>query len=216
MFHFPGLLYKAFPRREHAEAFSSGHIRFSTLEFYRHTGDGARSDQTEGIGVVHRNSESGRRTFRLSQEVERRPVGIEKLRVEAPEKECFVCCFSMAERGAFDRLPTRFGRFYVEINAPERLYHDLRKAIQCDKLLSLSPPVLEAGAVRYDKGRYVGRFSDEHEIRALPWLQKPAFYAEEHEYRLHFRCTGESSRLRSSYMLSIGYALDYCRVLERD
>jgi hypothetical protein len=216
MFSFPEVLYKGFPRREHAEAFCSGQVRFCTLEHYRETEDGVRSDQTEGIGVVHRNSEPGRPLRRMTQKVESTHAGIEKLKIEAREQEYFVCCFSMADRGGIDQLPERFGRYYVEVNSPRRLFYDLREAIQCDKVLGRDPPVLQAGAVRYDKGRYVGSLSDEREIRALPWLQKPAFYAEENEYRMHFRCAGDLSLSQPSYTLSMGRDLDYCRVLERE
>jgi hypothetical protein len=209
---FPDVLYKAFPCRRYAEAFCHGHIRFSTLEYYRETGDGARSDQTEGVGVVHRNAGPGEPA--LAETVERTPAGIEKLRVEAPERECFVCCFSLADRGGIDQLPLRFGRYYVEVSSPERLFHDIREALGRDEALGRAPPELEAGAVRYDKGRYVGTLHNPEEIRSLPWLQKPAFYAAENEYRIHFRCRGATPSIQS-HTVHIGRKLNYCQVLER-
>ncbi|MCW8193460.1 hypothetical protein F6455_01505 [Proteobacteria bacterium 005FR1] len=211
-FQFPAVLYKAFRSRGHAEMFRRGSIRFSTLEYYRQTADGARSDQTEGIGVIHRDAEPNRPS--AAERVECTPGGIEKLRIEAPDRECFVCCFSLADQSGIDQLPSRFGRFYVEVRSPETLFYQLRDAIRRDRALAENPPALEAGAVRYDKGRYVGALTDPEEIRSLPWLQKPAFYAAENEYRLHFHCrgTGLSSH---SHIVHVGQQLHYCRLLER-
>lgn len=212
-FQFPAVLYKAFGSRRHAESFRRGRIRFSTLEYYREIGDGARSDQTEGIGVIRRNARSG--SPAAAQAVECTPGGIEKLRVEAPERECFVCCFSLADEGGIDRLPRRFGRYYVEVRSPETLFGELCEAIERDPVLGLNPPALEAGAVRYDMGSYVGGLTSPEEIRSLPWLQKPAFYAEESEYRIHFHCRGIYP-ITHSYIVQIGRELGYCRVLERE
>lgn len=209
---FPTVLYKAFRSRRHADLFCRGRIRFSTLEYYRQIGDGARSDQTEGIGVVHRNAEPDKPS--IAERVECSPGGIEKLRIQAPERECFVCCFSLVDEGGIDQLPSRFGRYYVEVRSPKRLFYEIREALSRDRLLGGNPPALEAGAVRYDKGRYVGALTNPEEIRSLPWLQKPAFYAEENEYRIHFRCRGTSPSTHS-HIIHVGHDLDYCRVLER-
>lgn len=211
-FAFPTVLYKAFPCREYAERFCSGHVRFSTLRYYRESEDGARADRTEGIGLVKRNrDEAGAEAAEKISDSR----GVEKLRVEAPDRECFICCFSHAEHENLCSLPARFGRFYVKVNSPERLFMDLQSAIRKDQTLRRKPPKLEAGAVRYDKDRYVGDLSNPDEIRALPWLQKPAYYAEENEYRIHFRCSDGLLGPCNNHTISIAKELDYCELLER-
>ena len=86
-----------------------------------------------------------------------------------------------------------------------------------DKKLNRNPPYLDAIAVRYDKGEYVCCLEDQAEIHRLRWSQKPVFFADENEYRLHFQyCyTDEIHDEQGAYTIELGNSLIDCEIIER-
>ena len=210
---FPELLYKAFEKRSYAEDFCNGKFRFSTLEYYKNSKDSERVDKTEGVGKVKRDGEE--LVVDLTNRVIHSKPGISNLHVEASSRERFIICFSNPKDGTIESLPQKFGTFYVKINNPKQLFHDIEKAINNDKGLQQNPPCLEASQVRYDKDDCVGKLENKEEIRMLAWMQKPIQYADEQEYRIQFLFSGrEFINSPESYTVRFGDSIDYCDIIE--
>ena len=210
----PLRLFKAFQCEEHARSFIEGKIRFSTLAYYKNIEDDSRVDRTEGYGELKRDGEE--LVVDRAREVIHSTSGVENLHVSAMENDRFICCFSSPEDEKIESLPMKFGEYYVLVKQPDKLFEDIKKAINNDPGLQQNPPCLEVSPIRYDKGDYVGNLSDKAEIQMLAWMQKPKKYFEEQEFRFQFWFS--FSQLIGSpehYTLDLGGSLGYCEIEQR-
>jgi len=210
----PTTLFKAFPCEEYARNYVNGKIRFSTLSYYKNIEDDDRSDRTEGSGQLCRDGEE--LVVDLTNKVIHSRPGVENLHVAAEGNDHFICCFSSPKDGCIESLPTKFGEYYVIVHNPAELFSDIESAINCDSSLEQNVPCLEASAIRYDKGKYVGSLHDRAEIQKLAWMQKPESHSEEQEFRFQFQfCFSEFIGSPEHYILELGKILEYCEIVKR-
>lgn len=111
-------------------------------------------------------------------------------------------------------LPQHFGKTYVRVEDPERLFGDLKLAIGQDPKLQQNPPEVDCGPVRYDYGMEAASTDDIEQHRRWACLQKPERYSDEREYRFWFWFSfAELIGKPSHYSVVVPHALDYCDIL---
>ena len=170
-------------------------------------------DETEGIGIIKKPGE------KLLVNTATRSIqvvpGIEELYVDTEPKNHFICCLTTCKAEEIEEFSKKFGCYCVVVHDPERLIKDISEAIAKDIGLSVNPPTLEHGMVRYDKGHQIGRELNRDEKIELPWRQKPSEYNAQKEYRLHFNFTShELIDSPKEYVINIGDLLKYCELIE--
>lgn len=208
----PPLLVKAFEKFKYARAFVDGHIRFSTLAYYRSIADPGRRDETEGYGEVHVDGDAP--VFQHGQN----PSGaVESIRVRTRPHERYICCLSIPDAVSVPNLKAAFGNNFVVVHSPEEFVRDVKAALFKSEALACQGIEFEHGIIRYDKSEYVGTVCKEDEIKNLAWQQKPRDYWIEREYRLCFRL---AAPMEGSYpehiIVSTGFSLSYCEAITVD
>jgi len=210
----PVPLYKAFSKKEYAEEFCSGKIRFQTLEYYKDIENSERIDRSEGISEITTLGES------LIVDPRNRTMtsvpGIEKVYAPTFEKAHFIYCLSLPKNGGPDPELEKFGSYFVKLNCPSIFLTDLAIAMQSDDKLSVNPPCMEATRVVYDKFEHYIAKPRISKLNRMRWAQKPRDYAQEREYRIHFQaCTVEPISEDSAYYIQLQEPVKYCEIIEK-
>ena len=211
---FPRRLYKAFGEESHARAFvDQGIIRLSSLDYYQSIEDTARADRTEGEARL-----------RVKGNVRRIVVGNGPTREEVTPgyvqytgnllNAVYILCSSKPPKDDRSKLPTKFGKFVVQIDDPKALALDMAKAIVAEDKLGV-PPIVRFCKVTYDKNTKLEREPDPRARRRLTYTQKPARFSDEYEYRfavLEIPGTLDPP-LGSHYTVRFGHPLGYATLL---
>lgn len=210
----PVPLYRAFSKREYAEEFCSGRIRFQTLEYYKSIEDSERIDRTEGYGEVTAPGES------IIVDLDNKQLisvpGTENIHAATFEKSHFVYCFSLPKNGKPDPELYKFGSYIVKLDCPALLLKQLAVAMQLDEKLNVNPPCLESAKVKYDKFEHYPTKPNRNRLDRMRWSQKPSLYAPEREYRIHFQvCTVEPISEDDTYYIQLKEPVKYCQILEK-
>ncbi|MFT6992998.1 MAG: hypothetical protein ACJASL_004999 [Paraglaciecola sp.] len=209
----PAPLYRAFSKREYAEEFCSGRIRFQTLEYYKVIEDSERVDRTEGYSEITAPGES------IVVDLEKQELisvpGVENIYAPTFEKSHFIYCLSLPKNGCPDPELYKFGSYFVKLNCPSIFLRDLAIAMQLDEKLNVNPPCLEATKVVYDKFDHYDTKPKRAKLNRMRWSQKPSEYSPEREYRIHFQaCTVESISEDDTYYIQLKEPVKYCEILE--
>jgi len=210
----PMPLYRAFPKREYAEEFCSGRIRFQTLEYYKSIEDAERVDRTEGVGEVTAPGES------IVVDLENKQLisvpGTESIHAPTFRKSHFIYCFSLPKNGKPDPELYKFGSYIVKLDCPAILLKDLAVAMQLDERLNVNPPCLESAKVIYDKFEHYPSKPKRNKLNRIRWFQKPSHYVAEREYRVHFQaCSVEPISEDDTYYIQLKEPVKYCQILEK-
>jgi hypothetical protein len=181
---FPPTLYRVFDDERWARAFvEEGRMRFRLVQVYQRHEDEIRADASEGN--AHLLVSGDVTTLHFDEQLQ--IVG----RSKAPGfinyqgtflNPVYVYCFTYPPDGRVDLLPSRFGRYVVKIDEPQRLAQEITNWLTVEGILR-GTPVVECAAVRYNKGEQSEEITDHLERTRLNYCQKPKSFADEFEYR---------------------------------
>ncbi|CCN38207.1 hypothetical protein VIBNISO65_830019 [Vibrio nigripulchritudo SO65] len=208
----PSPLYRAFSKLEYAEDFCKGNIRFQTLEYYKNTEDKTRVDMAEGIAEAQVTGEALIIGPKGSGKV---VVGVEKLVAPTFNDSHFICCMSLPLNGKPSKELAKFGKYVVKVKEPIVFLNRIAEAIKADEKLAENPPSFEASKIVYDKGAMQQSKPKRSKINRLRWMQKPATYETEREYRLHFQTsTLKPITKDSTYIVSMSGGIGEYEIIE--
>lgn len=208
----PSPLYRAFTKLEYAEDFCKGNIRFQTLEHYKGTEDKIRVDMTEGIGEAQVPGEA--LVFAQNGDAEVVP-GVERIVAPTFNGSHFIYCMSLPTNGKPSEELKKFGKYVVKIKEPIVFLNRIAEAIKTDEKLAENPPSFETSRVVYDKGAMQWSKPKMSKINRLRWMQKPASYMAEREYRLHFQtCTVKPVSRDSTYIVTVPEGIGEYEIFE--
>jgi hypothetical protein len=174
----PPCLYRAFSKKEYAEDFIVGKIRFGSLNYYRRIERDPRQDTTEGIGKARykSNISSVKIDKQSGESLEFEQPGLMNLKTNSPNS-MYILSLSGSDID-LEYLSNKFGRYIVKISQLEKFKEDLNKAFP----LRIFPIQFEK--VQYNKGFVVDIPEDDLSFYLkLSYAQKPEEYSQEKEYR---------------------------------
>ncbi len=155
---FPPLLYRAFSRREYAQQFMNGIIRFGNIYYYKQIEDENRRDRTEGESHV-------------------RYRGIDQQGMFASNSIYILCCHQTMDAVKRNSLGTHI----VLIRDPKRFAEAITLGIE--NLPGKYFGGAEGCAIEYTKGHEVEKRPSGYEIARLAYSQKPEAFRSEEEFR---------------------------------
>jgi len=155
---FPPLVYRAFSKRENAEQFMKGKIRFGNIYYYKLIEDEKRRDRTEGESHV-------------------RYKGKDQYGMFATNAIYVLCCHQTMDAVKRSSL----GNHIVLIRQPEQFARAITSAIE--KLPGTYFGGAEGCTVEYTKGHEVEDKLSGKDIVQLAYLQKPDTFSSEEEFR---------------------------------
>ena len=181
---YPPVLYRAFNKREHAEAFvQHGKIRLGLLNHYCEIEDAQRSDTSEGTGSITApgivTQVAMTRTGTITRQWEE-PGPVHHSVVFTNAVYILSLSYPTDENCAI--LRNKFGVHVVRINAPRQLGQDITDALHSGP--DDTAGVVECVRVIYNKGATVDAPLDRDTRLRLAYGQKPPEFEPEHEYRL--------------------------------
>ncbi|MFS1442215.1 hypothetical protein BCT40_10425 [Vibrio lentus] len=208
----PSPLYRVFSKLEYAEDFCKGNIRFQALEYYKKTEDEIRGDIAEGVGEVQVLGEALVIDQNGSAEV---VAGVERIVAPIFNDSHFIYCMSLPTNGKPSEELKKFGKYVVKVKEPIVFLNRIAEAINADEKLAENPPSFETSRVVYDKGAMQWSKPKKSKINRLRWMQKPASYMAEREYRLHFQtCTVKPVSSDSTYIVTIPEGIGEYEIIE--
>jgi len=209
----PVPLYRSFSKREYAEEFCSGLVRFQTLDSYKRIEDSDRIDSTEGVGEINIPGEQC--IVNLEEKTLTSIPGTERLVAPASRDSHFIYCLSSPVNGSYNPELQKFGLYVVKIGNPLYFLKSLAVAIQQDSTLNANPPFLESGKVIYDKFSEYSCRPNKSKIDRIRWLQKPNSFKPEREFRIHFQvCTPKPITSNDVYYVQLGQPINSCEIIE--
>ncbi|EOW9232497.1 hypothetical protein ACOA57_003731 [Vibrio cholerae] len=154
---FPNVVYRAFDKREYAEDFVAGRVRFANCNNYKKIQD-SRRDVTEGIGCYL--------------------LGEKQQTISFCSNSIFIQCFHRTIESA--RLANH-GNYIIELRNPSHL------AVSITKNLHTLPVKFYGGVegvnIIYEHGLTKSELLSSYESARLTYSQKPSSYAVEEEFR---------------------------------
>lgn len=218
---YPPELLRFFGKREHAEQFLAGSVRFGLLDYYKGIEDKARKDAAEGAGSFTAPAESVTTvTFNADGEVVKvsEAPGDVHHHVDFGNPTYIVSCVD-SRSADIGQLKEKFGPYVVRITNPIRLGQDLtNKLSELDVTHPLAGGVVECAKVDYDKGQRRENEQGQEERLKAAYAQKPAEFSDECECRLvifrrHPVTRGESE---SDVVVELDGPLEYADFLEEE
>ena len=181
---FPPTLFRVFSEIEWAEAFiNSGGLRFRPVQYFADLGDAVRADTTEGYAhlqipgnVQSAHVDTDGNIVRVTS-----APGLINYQGEFINR-VYISCFSAPPNNDLRLLPSKFGRFVVQVADPEQLAWDFTNAMTRDGLLR-DTPVVECHEVVYNKGEPASDEPDHFKRTRLNFTQKPRSFSDEYEWR---------------------------------
>ena len=192
---FPGILYRAYQKIEHAEKFvTDGAFRLGKLQIYRDLEDRSRTDRTEGRGHyldrdgIHENFELGGDIYLLSLSTDEVDLAY---------------------------LKGKMGRNIVKISDPEVLIKDIENYLVSNGYVTFGG--VKGDYIQYTKGGTIEKELNESDRAKLSVIQKPDMFLSECEYRLYTILNSQRSALPPNGYLDInlGKSLDYAEVIRK-
>lgn len=215
---YPQALFKFFPKKDYADQFLAGAVRFGSLAYYATIEDDDRQDAGEGKGAFAAPAESVT-TVHLDGDGE--VIGATKApgdmnhQIDLGNPTYIVCCTD-PEGSDMDRLKEKFGPYVVRIDDPVRLGQELTDQFaELEKTHPLAGSLVECARVVYDKGERRDTEPTNEEMFRAAFTQKPPSYAEENEVRLVVIRRGMVNRdkAETNATVEIG-ALEYAEYLD--
>jgi hypothetical protein len=182
---FDNCAFRSFSKKEHAEQFIAGKIRFTSIYHYEEIKDEKRRDKTEGKSHVVVNSRSIQSKF--------------------ASNSIYIVSFHRTLQSAKENA---IGPFIVEIKNPKQLAEDITEQLQLLPMKCFGG--VEGVIVEYTKGEECERELNSVDIATLAYAQKPRepFYSE-NEFRLVIIC---KESIGDFFTVQIGRKLDYCKM----
>ena len=213
---YPDVVVRAFREKAHAEDFAlRGRFRMGNLRTYTEIEDEGRRDRSEGEGHFQRFGMVNCVDFsRDSDETttSTRPGYVDSHIELLNPKFVFSCS---RPRVDLDLLRDRFGPWIVRINQPRRLAQDISDYLQTLPYRFAGRGGVEGCFVRYNKGEKSGTQSQAKDTIPLAYIQKPATFSGEREFRFVVIITGKPSKWFDDdfLLLDLGRTLDYVELL---
>ena len=178
--------YRCFPRKEYADQFIRGEIRFGVIDYYKNIEDDIRRDKTEGESHFIVGVRSGHSFF--------------------ASNSIYILCFHRTLQSAKE---SGFGPFIVEINNVRQLAEDITE--QLEKSPSKFFAGIEGVIVVYTKGEVIERKPSSIEIGRLAYAQKPRDpFSVENEFRFVII---SKEYLGDFLTIKLGKHLDYAKLI---
>lgn len=186
----PPVLYRRFEKKEHAEQFISGEIRFRNLLYYRTLEDKTRRDELEGISFLDTKGLPFRMSDESGGEVASGHLTEHlKISIVDPEKY-FISSFSTE----IDEKHRIWGKWVVRIDNPSKLFHDLASETPNGFGLLWGPVIYDDVPKQTDvlENRDTWRrkrasFSHENEFRIALWVSSKTYCPEKEVYRFDYQ-----------------------------
>jgi len=184
---YPPELLRFFRKKEYAEQFLAGVVRFGLLDYYKEIEDEARKDSAEGTGSFTAPAE---RVTTVIVNDKAEAVDVREAPGDIHHHSVFdnpIYIMSCTEQTSEDieYLKKKFGEYVVRITNPFQLGQDLTdKLSEFDATHPLAGGVVECAKVDYDKGERREREPSREEMLKSAYAQKPAYFSDECEYRL--------------------------------
>jgi hypothetical protein len=210
-----GHVFKAFSRIEHADAFvGQGRFRMGSLKSYRKTEDVRRKDDAEGHGhiwvpgavVTAHFDAKDPDYFEVTEGPGHRDVHSEL------GNPIYIFSTSLPEVD-LDYLKNRFGRFIIQIDAPEQLAHDITEHLK--RRPEKFAGGIEGCMVSYNRDGIVDADLDNYKLISLSYSQKSADFVDEYEFRfVAINMDRPSERRAFEYLeIDLGGPVSYARVI---
>jgi hypothetical protein len=177
------VLYRVFAKRDHADRFIAGEVRFGHLGYYRALERGGRGDQTEGHGH-HTEYRADRTAVCITGSRPREVLspGVVSVRTDCGN-DVFVCSFTQPpDEAAWERVRSEFGDVVVRIDDAERLLDDIRSGLDANDPWQRSACAVLWPA-EYTKGLELPQRGRDESVR-LAVTQKSPSYSYQHEHRI--------------------------------
>ncbi len=155
---FPDIVCRAFEKREYAEEFLNGKIRFGRIYYYKHIEDETRRDRTEGESHI-------------------RYAGEDKHAMFASNVIYILCCHQTVKAARYNGQ----NKHIVLIRNPRRLADDITTTIR--GLPGKYFGGVEGCAVSYTKGHESQHDPSAQELAQLAYCQKPDRFQTDEEFR---------------------------------
>ena len=215
---YPPTLLRFFPKKEYAEQFLAGSVRFGLLDYYATIEEKARKDGGEGKGQFAAPAKSVT-TVHINGDGEivgaTEAPGDMNYQVHFGNPTYIVCCTD-PEGVDIDALKKKFGPYVVRINNPLRLGQELTdKFAGLENTHPLAGSVVECARVSYDKGERRDAEPTQDQLLKAAYSQKPDSYSEENEVRLVVfrRHLVNRDKAEATTTVEVG-PLDYAELLD--
>ena len=183
---YPSAVYRAFSKREYAEQFLRGQIRFGNIYYYKRIEDEKRRDSTEGESHV-------------------RHEGRDQYAMFASNAIYILCCHMTINAVKRNNL----GNHIVLIHEPRKFADDITSAIE--NLPGKYFGGVEGCIVEYTKGHEVQRKLSGQDMARLAYCQKPEDFGVEEEFR--FAVIRKRS-VGNFLTIPLGESMDYIEYIE--
>ena len=154
---FPDVVYRAFDKREYAEAFVAGNVRFANCNNYLNISD-SRRDVTEGTGLYLKDDRST--TIRFCS------------------NSIFIQSFHRTIESARD---AGHGRYIIELHNPFNLAAAITKKLHNSSFKVFGG--VEGVNIAYQRGDFKGEQLSSYQRSRLTYSEKPSSYLSEEEFR---------------------------------
>jgi hypothetical protein len=214
---YPLTLYRAFTEEKYARLFvDEGKFRIGLVDVYKSIECGIRRDETEGMGRYGLKGPVVSVRFSKNPTVEPecfQAEGVQEWQTENGNSVFLLCCFKPPV--ALENIRSKFGPYVVKIVSPVSL------AIEIDHFLNGAEGKgffnVYGKGVEYNKGQVIDDGRKSEELTDLSYIQKPALYSEENEFRFCIVAMASEflgSRNRKRYLdIELGGPLSYVSLL---
>jgi hypothetical protein len=180
---FPKVLFRFFSEEQYAVRFAKeGKLRAGLISEYRRIESSVRRDETEGSG--HYLMKERVTSLRMAQDMRVAPEvitedGIQHHYSSFGNSVFLVCCSDASVDVSL--MKERFGRYMARIHSPVSLAIDLDYAL--NKHEGSGRFLIDGEFVEYNKGLLVNDGRRAENLTDLAFMQKPASFADEKEFR---------------------------------
>jgi hypothetical protein len=209
---YPPALYRAFDRREYAEAFVNGIVRFGLVTYYGEIEDKRRSDRAEGSGSIVAPGIVTKVTMNRDGQVTKQweePGHVHHSVTFG--NGIYILSLSHPTNDDLSVLQEKFGSHVVQIDEPRVFGQDLTDALANGAADTAG--VIECVRVLYNKGAIVTTSLDRDARLRLSYGQKPAEFAAEQEYRLVLISQRPASKAERYLEVNLAKPLPYARIV---
>lgn len=211
-----GHVFKAFSRKEYAEAFvKEGRFRMGSLQNYRTIEDGRRRDKSEGHGHIRVPGQVVTAHFDVNDpdyfDVTEAP-GHRDVHTELGNP-VYIFSTSLPEVD-LSYIVNKFGQFVVQIDTPKQLALDITEHLK--RRPEKYAGGIEGRYVSYNRGEIVDAELDNVERTTLSYSQKPVYFIDEHEFRfIAINMDRPSVReVHECLEIDLGGPVSYARIIE--
>jgi hypothetical protein len=205
----PPRLYRAFEKLEHAQNFLNGIIRLGSLNEYRKTEDGNRSDPTEGYGRIFQTGKVDIITIHPNNSITKKSdeSGLIHHQITSLD-DIYVLSLSYPLNEDINHLRKKYGSHIVQINQANLFIQHLRDAIEKSTTGSV-----EFVKIIYNKDEESAEKIHKNSRLKLAYAQKHKKFEADQEYRLVYITQVPEPKNDSHIEIELPTPLAHARIL---